>query len=41
VDPGAPPYSQGTTVVVPDELAEAFGPIYREGLENMKAQLEG
>jgi hypothetical protein len=29
-----------STLVVPDGLAEAFAPIYREGLENMKAQLE-
>jgi hypothetical protein len=30
-----------STLVSPDELAEAFAPIYREGLESMKAQLEG
>ncbi len=30
-----------STTVTPDELAEAFGPIYREGLENMKRRLEG
>ncbi len=29
-----------STMVVPDELAGAFAPIYREGLENMKAQIE-
>lgn len=29
-----------STTVTPDELAEAFAPIYREGLENMKRQLE-
>ena len=30
-----------STLVTPDELAEAFAPIYREGLENLKHQLEG
>jgi uncharacterized membrane protein len=29
-----------STTVTPDELADAFSPIYREGLENMKRQLE-
>ena len=29
-----------STTVTPDALAEAFAPIYREGLENMKRQLE-
>lgn len=31
---------QWSTLVSPDELAEAFAPIYREGLESMRAQLE-
>lgn len=30
-----------STLVVPDELADAFAPIYREGLENMKVTIEG
>jgi hypothetical protein len=30
-----------STLVSPDELADAFAAIYKEGLENMKAQLEG
>ncbi len=30
-----------TTSVEPDELAEQFAPIYREGLVNLKRQLEG
>lgn len=29
-----------STIVTPDEVAEAFAPIYREGLENIKRQLE-
>ncbi|MCP4965498.1 MAG: SRPBCC family protein [bacterium] len=30
-----------STLVTPDGLAEAFAPIYREGLENLKQQIEG
>ncbi|MBT5775618.1 MAG: SRPBCC family protein [Dehalococcoidia bacterium] len=29
-----------STLVTPDELVDAFSPIYRAGLENMKRQLE-
>ena len=28
------------TTVTPDEIAEMFSPIYQEGLENLRAQLE-
>jgi carbon monoxide dehydrogenase subunit G len=30
-----------STLVTPDGLVEAFAPIYREGLENLKLQIEG
>ncbi|MCP5111616.1 MAG: SRPBCC family protein, partial [bacterium] len=37
---GAGSHVEWSTTVTPDELADAFSPIYREGLENMKRQLE-
>ena len=37
---GTGSHVEWSTTVTPDELADAFSPIYREGLESMKRQLE-